>query len=62
MIGLATAATGLVVRGTGPAVRATLEAFAAGVILALVAETMIQRPSTARHSSTACCWVVLWPY
>jgi len=41
MIGLATAATGLVLRGTGQAVRATLEAFAAGMILALVAETMI---------------------
>jgi len=41
MIGLATAATGLVLRGTGRAVRAMLEAFAAGVILALVAETMI---------------------
>jgi len=41
MIGLATAATGLVLRGTGPAVQGTLEAFAAGVILALVSETMI---------------------
>jgi ZIP family zinc transporter len=41
MIGLATAATALVLRGTGPAIRATLEAFTAGVILALVSETMI---------------------
>jgi len=32
LIGLATAATGLVLRGTGPAVQGTLEAFAAGGI------------------------------
>jgi ZIP family zinc transporter len=30
-----------VLRGSGPAVRATVETFAAGAILALVAETMI---------------------
>jgi uncharacterized membrane protein YeaQ/YmgE (transglycosylase-associated protein family) len=30
----------LVLRGTGPAVRGTVEAFAAGVILALVSETI----------------------
>jgi ZIP family zinc transporter len=41
IIGLAAGATGLVLRGTGPAVRGTLEAFAAGVILALVSQTMI---------------------
>jgi ZIP family zinc transporter len=41
MIGLAAAVAGLVLRGTGPAVRGTAEAFAAGAILSLVAETMI---------------------
>jgi zinc transporter, ZIP family len=41
MIGLAAALAGLVLRGTGPAVRGTVEAFAAGAILALVSETMI---------------------
>lgn len=41
MIGVAAAVAGLVLRGTGPAVRGTAEAFAAGAILALVAETMI---------------------
>ena len=41
MISLAAAFAGLVLRGTGPAVRGTTEAFAAGAILALVAETMI---------------------
>jgi len=41
MIGLAAAIAGLVLRGTGPAVRGTVEAFAAGAILALVSETMI---------------------
>ena len=41
MIGLAAAVAGLVLRGTGPAVRGTVEAFAAGAILALVSETMI---------------------
>jgi zinc transporter, ZIP family len=41
MIGLAAAVAGLVLRGTGPAVRGTAEAFAAGAILALVSETMI---------------------
>jgi ZIP family zinc transporter len=41
MISLAAAVAGLVLRGTGPAVRGTVEAFAAGAILALVSETMI---------------------
>jgi ZIP family zinc transporter len=41
MISLAASAAGLVLRGTGPAVRGTVEAFAAGTILALVSETMI---------------------
>jgi ZIP family zinc transporter len=41
MISLAAALAGLVFGGTGPAVRGTVEAFAAGAILALVAETMI---------------------
>jgi len=41
MISLAAALSGLVLRGTGPAVRGTVEAFAAGAILALVSETMI---------------------
>ncbi|MFY9608099.1 MAG: ZIP family metal transporter [Blastocatellia bacterium] len=41
MIALAAAVAGLVLRGTGPAVRGTVEAFAAGAILALVSETMI---------------------
>ena len=41
MISFAAAFAGLVLRGTGPAVRGTTEAFAAGAILALVAETMI---------------------
>jgi zinc transporter, ZIP family len=41
MISLAAAVAGVVFRGTGPAVRATFEAFAAGAILALVSETMI---------------------
>ena len=40
-ISLAAAVSGLVLRGTGPAVRGTAEAFAAGAILALVSETMI---------------------
>ena len=40
-ISLAAAVAGLVLRGTGPAVRGTVEAFAAGAILALVSETMI---------------------
>ena len=40
-IGLAAAVAGLVFRGTGLAVRGTVEAFAAGAILALVSETMI---------------------
>jgi ZIP family zinc transporter len=48
MIGLAAAVAGLVLRGTGPAVRGTVEAFAAGAILALVSETMIPE---AFHSS-----------
>src|SRR5918992_2607325 len=41
MISLAAAVAGLVLRATGPAVRGTVEAFAAGAILALVSETMI---------------------
>ncbi len=41
MISIAAALAGLVLRGTGPAVRGTVEAFAAGAILALVSETMI---------------------
>ena len=41
MISLAAAVAGLVLRGTEPAVRGTVEAFAAGAILALVSETMI---------------------
>ena len=40
-IGLAAAVAGPVLRDTGPAVRGTVEAFAAGAILSLVAETMI---------------------
>jgi ZIP family zinc transporter len=41
MIGLAAAAATLVLHDTGPSVRGTVEAFAAGAILALVSETMI---------------------
>ena len=41
MISLAAAVAGLVLRGTGPAIRGTVEAFAAGAILAVVSETMI---------------------
>jgi len=41
LISLAAAVAGLVLRGTGPVVRGTIEAFAAGAILALVSETMI---------------------
>lgn len=41
MIGVAAAVAGLVLGGTGPVVRGTVEAFAAGAILALVSETMI---------------------
>jgi zinc transporter, ZIP family len=41
MIGLAAAVAGLVLTGTGSMVRGTVEAFAAGAILALVSETMI---------------------
>ena len=41
LISLAAAVAGPVLRGTGPAVRGTVEAFAAGTILALVSETMI---------------------
>jgi ZIP family zinc transporter len=41
MISLAAALAGLMLRGAGPAVRGTAEAFAAGAILALVGETMI---------------------
>ena len=40
-ISLAAAVAGLVLRGTGSVVRETVEAFAAGAILALVSETMI---------------------
>ena len=48
MISLAAAVAGLMLRGTGPAARGTVEAFAAGTILALVSETMIPE---AFHSS-----------
>ena len=41
MIGLAAAVAGLVLRGVESAVQGTVEAFAAGAILALVSETMI---------------------
>ena len=41
IISLAAAFAGHVLRGTGPALRGTVEAFAAGTILALVSETMI---------------------
>ena len=41
MIGLAAAIAGLVLRGTGPTVRGTVEAIAAGAILAVVSETII---------------------
>jgi zinc transporter, ZIP family len=41
MISFAAAVAQLVLRGTGPAVRGTVEAFTAGAILALVSETMI---------------------
>ena len=41
MTALAAPVAGLLLRGTGPAVRGTVEAFAAGAILALVSETMI---------------------
>lgn len=41
MIGIAAAVAGHVFGGAGPAVRGTIEAFAAGAILALVSETMI---------------------
>ena len=41
MISLAAAVAGLVLRGTGPAVRGTVDSFAAGAILSLVSETMI---------------------
>ena len=41
MISLAAAFARLVLRSTGPAARGTVEAFAAGAILALVSETMI---------------------
>jgi ZIP family zinc transporter len=41
MIGFAAATADIVLRGTAPAVRGTVEAFAAGAILALVSETMI---------------------
>ena len=40
-ISLAAALAGIVFRGTGPVFRGTVEAFAAGAILALVSETMI---------------------
>ena len=41
MIGLAAAVAGLALGDTAPSVRGTVEAFAAGAILALVSETMI---------------------
>ena len=40
-IGFAAAVAGLLLRGTGPTVRGTTQAFAGGTILALVSETMI---------------------
>ncbi len=40
-IGVAAAVSAIVLRDTAPAVRGTVEAFAAGAILALVSETMI---------------------
>jgi ZIP family zinc transporter len=63
MIGLAAAVAGLVLRGTGPAVRGTVEAFAAGPILALVSETMVPEAFHGSPQFTACYWSsVLWPY
>ena len=41
MISLAAPVAGLLLRSAGPAIRGTVEAFAAGTILALVSETMI---------------------
>jgi ZIP family zinc transporter len=41
LVGIASAAAGLVLGGAAPAIRATVETFAAGAILALVSETMI---------------------
>ena len=41
LVSLAAAVAALSLRSTGPAVRGTVEAFAAGAILALVSETMI---------------------
>ena len=41
IVSLAAAVAGLVLVGTGPTVRGTVQAFAAGAILALVSETMI---------------------
>ena len=41
LIGLAAAVAGITLEGTGSALRGTVEAFAAGAILALVSETMI---------------------
>ena len=41
MISLAAGVAGLVLQGTGAAVRGSVEAFAAGAILAMVSETMI---------------------
>ncbi len=41
MTGFVAAVAGLVLRGTGPAVQGTVDAFTAGAILALVSETMI---------------------
>lgn len=50
IISLAAAVAGFVLQGTGPAVRGTAQAFAAGTILALVSETMIPE---AFHGSPA---------
>jgi zinc transporter, ZIP family len=41
VISVAAATAGIALQGTGPAVQGAIEAFAAGAILALVAETMI---------------------
>lgn len=45
MVAFAAAFAALVLRGGGPVIRATIEAFAAGAILALVSETMIPEAS-----------------
>ena len=40
-MGLAATVAGLALRGTSPTIHGTIEAFAAGAMLALVSETMI---------------------